>query len=380
MTYKIPLFNLNFDEQEVNAAISTIRSTWISSGPQTELLERTFAEKMNVKFAVALSNCTVALHLANLLVDIKHGDEVIVPSLTFVATVNAVKYTGAIPVFADITSVSNPTISVVDIEQKITSKTKAIIAMHYAGFPCDMNAIMKLAEQKGIKVIEDACHGPFSMYDHRYLGSIGEVGCFSFFSNKNISTGEGGILVTNSESLYKRAKLLRSHGMTSSSYDRSKGHTTEYDVVALGYNYRIDDIRSSIALAQLKKLDEDYRKRELIRKTYLENLKSEDRISISFAECNYQKVSNYIFTIALLNSDKDKRDSVRNFLGQEGIQTSVHYPAAHRFNIYRDNSVSLPNTEYYTDNTITLPMYGNLTTEEVQFICRTLKKAIDSLL
>jgi dTDP-4-amino-4,6-dideoxygalactose transaminase len=167
--------------------------------------------------------------------------------------------------------------------------------------------------------------------------------------------------------------------MTSSSYDRSKGHTTEYDVIALGYNYRIDDIRSSIALAQLKKLDEDYRKRDLARKEYINNLKSENRISICFGECNYKKVSNYIFTIALLNSDKDKRDSIRNYLGQEGIQTSVHYPAAHRFNIYRDNSISLPNTEYYTDNAITLPMYGNLAADEIQFICKTLKKALDSI-
>jgi dTDP-4-amino-4,6-dideoxygalactose transaminase len=379
MTYKIPLFNLNFDEEEISAAVSTIRSKWISSGPQTDLLEKTFANKMNVKFAVALSNCTVALHLANLLVDVQPGDEVIVPSLTFVATVNAVKYVGAVPVFADITGINNPTISVADIESKITEKTKAIIVMHYAGFACDMNAIMKLADQKGIKVIEDACHGPFSMYDDRYLGSIGEVGCFSFFSNKNISTGEGGIIVTNNETLYNKAKLLRSHGMTSSSYDRSKGHTTEYDVVALGYNYRIDDIRSSIALAQLKKLDEDYKKRDLVRKAYLENLKTEKRISISFGESCYQTVSNYIFTIALLNSDKNKRDGVRNFLGQEGIQTSVHYPAAHRFNIYRNELVSLPNTEYYTDNTITLPMYGNLTTEEIQFICKTLIKALDSI-
>lgn len=369
--YKIPIFDLNFDDKEEQAVIEVIRSKWISSGPKTIEFENKFASLLHIKHALALSNCTVALHMAMILLGIKDNDEVICPSLTFVATCNAVRYVNAIPVFADIKSYHNLTIDPEDVESKITKRTKAIIVMHYGGFSCDMDSIMKIARKHNLKVIEDACHGPLSEYHGLKLGTIGDIGCFSFFSNKNISTGEGGMLVTNNDEIAERAKLLRSHGMTSMSYERSKGHSTAYDVIDLGYNYRMDDIRSAIGIVQLNKLEYDLQKRAQIRKIYIEQLSKIDEVIIPFKN-NSEFSSNYIFPIILKDSTCQKRNHVRNKLADEGIQTSVHYPAVHKFSIYKNFFKELIKTEYVSDNLITLPMYSRLDINIIQYIIRTL--------
>lgn len=377
MSYKIPLFDLNFDQSEENAVLETIRSKWISTGPKVDAFEKRFAEMLNVQHSLALSNCTVALHLAMKLCNITDGDEVICPSLTFVATANAIRYVNATPVFADVVDINNLNIDSKDIEQKITSKTKAIIVMHYGGFACEMDSIMDIAQRHNLRVIEDACHGPLSEYKGKKLGTIGDVGCFSFFSNKNISTGEGGMLVTNNSRMFERAKLLRSHGMTSMSYERAKGHSTTYDVVELGYNYRMDDIRAAIGLAQLDKIEADLKKREEIRKLYVKALNKIDSIVVPFTNHNGFS-SNYIFPIILKNSNYKIRDAVREKLVKAGIQTSVHYPAVHRFSIYNDFYSELSNTDYAADNLITLPMYSKLTNNEIKYISDHLLKAISN--
>ena len=378
MDYKIPLFELNFDDAEEKAVLDTIRSKWISTGPKTAEFESKFASMLKVKHAVALSNCTVALHLGLKVLGIKDGDEVICPSLTFVATVNSIRYLNAIPVFADIKNYDDLTIDPEDIESKVTDKTKAIVVMHYGGFACDMEAILKIAKKYSLKVIEDACHGPLSEYNGKKLGTIGDVGCFSFFSNKNISTGEGGMLVTNDPELFERVKLLRSHGMTSLSYERSKGHSTSYDVIDLGYNYRMDDMRASIGIVQLDKLENDLKKRAKVRAKYVEALDENENLIIPFKDNKYFS-SNYIFPIVLKNSTREKRDEVRNKLAEAGIQTSVHYPAVHRFSIYKDYFIDLPNTDYISDNLITLPMYSSLNEEKVKLITTLLLEIIPNV-
>ena len=372
MSYKIPLFDLNFDRKEEEAVMEVIRSKWISSGPRTAALEEKFATMLEADQAVALTNCTVSLHLAMKLIGIEPGDEVICPSLTFVATCNAIRYVQAVPVFADVKSLEDLCMDPDDIERKITPRTRAIVVMHFGGFPCDMDRIMELARRHDLKVIEDACHGPLSEYKGKKLGTIGDMGCFSFFSNKNISTGEGGMLLTNNSDYADRARLLRSHGMTSMSYERSTGHSTSYDVVDLGYNYRMDDIRASIGLVQLDKLQADINRRAEIRRDYLELLKDVEGITLPFASSD-AIVSNYIFTIILNDSTVGKRDQLRNALAEAGIQTSVHYPAVHRFSIFREFSCDLPLTEYVTDNLITLPMYSRLSTDDLEYIASNLK-------
>ena len=268
--YKIPLFNLNYGKEEEEAIIETLRSKWISTGPKCIELEEKFSTLLGSKFAISLSNCTSALHLSLLALEINSDSEVIVPSLTFAATANAVKYVNAKAVFCDIISPENPTIDPSQLETLITNKTKAIIVMHYAGFPCDLKRILNIAKKHNIKIIEDACHAPLSEYNDGKIGTFGDIGCFSFFSNKNISTGEGGIVITDNKKLHDKIKLLRSHGMSSLSYDRHQGHATRYDILELGYNYRMDDIRASLALVQLKKLENDILKRIKIRQAYLE--------------------------------------------------------------------------------------------------------------
>jgi dTDP-4-amino-4,6-dideoxygalactose transaminase len=376
MSFKIPLFDLNCGKEETAAVVATLESKWLSMGPQCVELEEKFAAMCGSKRGVTVTNCTAALHLALMAMDIKEGDEVIVPSMTFVATANCVRYVGATPVFADITSLEDLTISVEDIANKITPKTKVIIPMHFAGYPADMDSIMALAKLHDLKVIEDACHGPLSEYKGQKLGSIGDVGCFSFFSNKNISTGEGGMLITNNDDIADRIKLLRSHGMTTMSYQRASGHATTYDVVDSGYNYRMDDLRASIGLVQIGKLRTDLESRAHVRSWYLVELKDISGIVIPFKNWT-EFSSNYVMPIILKDSTVDKRDALRDGMHAQGIQTSVHYPAVHRFSVFEKyNNKDLKLTEYVSDNEVTLPMYSSLKREDVKFIVATLKELI----
>jgi dTDP-4-amino-4,6-dideoxygalactose transaminase len=374
--YKIPLFDLNFDERETEAVVKTLKSKWLSMGPQCEELENKFNRMLNTRYSVSLSNNTAALHLAMLALDIKEGDEVIVPSYTFVASVNCIRYVNAKPVFVDIVSLNDLSMNPDEVEKNITEKTKAILVVHFGGFPVDMDAIMNIAKRHNLKVIEDACHGPLSEYKGKKLGSIGDVGCFSFFSNKNISTGEGGVLTTDNKKIYEKVKLLRSHGMTTMSYQRASGHATSYDVIDLGYNYRMDDIRASIGNVQLDKLQSDLDSRVQVRRWYVEKLSKLKSISVPYSG-NKEFVSNYIMPIILNNSNIEKRDEVRKKLQDAGIQTSNHYPAIHRFSIYKEYSRSLPITEYVADNEITLPMYSKLKEKDIDYVVDMLEEILD---
>jgi len=376
MAYNIPLFNLNFDEKEAQAAYDTIKSGWISTGPKNAELEQMFVDMWKVKYAVSMSNCTDSLHVCCMVCGFGPGDEVICPSLTFAASCNCIRYVGATPVFADIVGPNHLNIDPKDIERKITPKTKGIIVVHMAGFPARMDEIMAIAHKHNLKVIEDACHGPLSEYKGKKLGTIGDCAAFSFFSNKNISTGEGGMFITNNEEMAAKARLLRSHGMTTMSYQRAAGHATAYDIVELGYNFRLDDIRASIAIEQLKKLPADLEKRIEVRKRYIDGLSKIEGIVVPFADST-EFASNYIMPIVLLDSTKEKRNHIRECVHAAGIQTSVHYPAIHHFSIYKKAGFHLPQTEYVTDNEITLPMYAALTNEQIDFIVATLKQVLD---
>ena len=294
------------------------------------------------------------------------------------APANCIRYTGATPVFCDIVGPEHINIDPADIDRKITPRTKGIVVVHMAGFPARMDEIMAIAKEHNLKVVEDACHGPLSEYKGKKLGTIGDCSAFSFFSNKNISTGEGGMFVTDNEEFAAKARLLRSHGMSTMSYQRATGHATEYDITLLGYNYRMDDIRAAIAIEQLKKLPGDLEKRLEVRRQYVERLSKVAGIVVPFAD-NEEFVSNYIMPVVLLDGTKERRNKIREFIHAAGIQTSVHYPAIHRFSIYKESGAVLPQTEYVTDCEFTLPMYAALTPEQVDFICDTVEKAVDAI-
>lgn len=374
MGYKIPLFDLNYGQDEINAFKQCVDDNWISIGPKCAKFEETFAKMLGAKHAVSCDNCTNALFMSLMALGVGRGDEVLVPSLTFAATVNCVKYVGAKPVFVDVVSETDLHFNPNDAARKITSRTKAMIPMQYAGFPCDMDAIMRLAKKHGLHVVEDACHGPLSEYKGRKLGTIGDIGCFSFFSNKNISTGEGGMCVTDNPEIDKKLRLLRSHGMTTSSYQRAGGHSTKYDIVALGYNFRMDDIRANLGIAQLKKLPADLKKRAKVRAWYEELLKDIDVI-VPFAGCEGFS-SNYVFPICLKKGDGTYRDQVRDRIHAAGVQTSFHYPPVHQFSIYKRYKAKLPVTERVGERLITLPMYAKLTKADVKTIVKAVKESL----
>jgi dTDP-4-amino-4,6-dideoxygalactose transaminase len=315
---------------------------------------------------------------------IKEGDEVIVPSLTFVATANSVLYCGAKPVFADITSLDDFNISPDDILEKITTKTKAITIVHYGGYPCNMNAIMEIAEDHNLKVIEDAAHAPGAEYRGRKCGTIGDIGCFSFFANKNLVTGEGGMLVTNDDALAEKIRIMRSHGMTTLTkirimrshgmttltWDRHKGHAHSYDVVDLGFNYRINDMASALGLVQLKKLEINNEKRRKIVEGYRKRLKDISGISVPFK--NHKEKSSYHIFPILLSEDISREEFIER-LKEKGIQTSIHYPPVHLFTYYRKmfgfKEGMLPKTEYVGEHEVTLPLYPLMPCTDVQYIC-----------
>ncbi len=378
--WKVPLFDVNFDEREAQAVYDVVKSGWISMGGKSRELEEKFAHLVGAKYAIAVSSCTAALHLAMLSLGLGDGDEVIVPSLTFVATVNAVRYVGATPVFADIVSESDLTIDPNDVEGKITDRTKAIVVMHYAGFPVDMTAIMDIARRYGLYVVEDAAHAPLSYFNGKHLGTFGDIGAFSFFSNKNMTTAEGGMVVTDNEEIANKVRLLRSHGMTTLSYDRYRGHASSYDVVALGYNYRLDDIRAALGLVQMDKLEDGVGKRRKLVAKYRQLLADDDRIIVPF-EGKDELSSHYIFVVIIRGADREKRDRIRAILAEKyRIQTSVHYPPVHKFSIYREFSTSLPITERVASSLITLPLFDRMTEEDVEYVVDSLKKTLDEVI
>jgi len=326
---------------------------------------------------VALSSGTAALHLAVIAAGIKPGDEVIVPSLSFVASSNAILYAGAKPVFVDISALDDFNLSCRDVERKITARTKAIMVVHYGGYLADMERIKEIARSHRLFIIEDSAHAIGADLNSRMAGTLGNVGCFSFFSNKNMATGEGGMIVTDSDRLAKKLKLLRSHGMTSVTLDRFKGHSHSYDVVDLGYNYRMTEISAALGILQLKKLPGANRKRKILTNLYLTHLKGTDGLSIPFQDYP-RNSSHHLFPILL--DRKISRKKFMELLRTEGIQSSIHYPPIHRFSYYRRNlkrrQAKLPLTEHVGAHEVTLPLYPLLKKNEVAFVCEKIKRIL----
>ena len=374
MDWKVPLADLDFGEEEEAAVLKVLRSRWLTMGESTQEFESNFAAFTGVKHAFALSNATEALHLACLALGIGAGAEVIVPSLTFVATANAVLYTGAEVTFADILGAHDLTISPQDIEKQISPRTKAIMVMHYGGFPCQMEAIMEIADNHGLFVIEDNAHAPGASLNGIPLGTWGDVGCFSFFSNKNLAVGEGGMLVTNRDDVAEKVKRLRSHGMTTLTWDRHKGHAYTYDVVDLGYNYRIDEIRSALGIVQLNKLIANNARRERITKSYREAF-SNTGIGLPFCD-PAGKPAYHIFPI-LLPEEVDRKSFIAK-MKEHRIQTSIHYPPVHTFEYYRKRypGISLVQTETVAKQEVTLPLFPTMSTEDVNMVASTVRASL----
>jgi dTDP-4-amino-4,6-dideoxygalactose transaminase len=377
MEWKIPLSDIDFGPEEQAAVGDVLRSKWLTMGSVTQEFEQAFAAYTGAKYAIAVTNATAALHLACVVAGLKPGDEAIVPSLTFVATANAVRYTGATPVFADITGENDLNISSQSIERAITKQTRAILVMHYGGYACDMPGIMELARKNNLKVIEDAAHAVGSELEGRKLGTWGDIGCFSFFSNKNMTTGEGGMLITNDEAYSQRLNLLRSHGMTSLTWDRHKGHAWSYDVVDLGYNYRIDEIRAALGMVQLGKLEANNERRRHLTKTYREVLEElAPQAVVPFAD---HAGSSAAHLMPILLPAGTARSNFMENMKAQGIQTSIHYPPVHSFTAYADDQGKnpLPITDELAAREVTLPLYPTLTDDDVVTVGRAIAQSLN---
>ncbi len=378
MEWKIPLSDIDFGPEEQAAVDAVLRSKWLTMGAVTQELEQAFAAYVGAQHAVAVTNATAALHLACLVAGLGPGVEAIVPSLTFVATANAIRYTGATPVFADIAGENDLNISCESIEKAITERTRAILVVHYGGYACDMPAIMALARQRGLKVIEDAAHAVGSELEGRQLGTWGDIGCFSFFSNKNMTTGEGGMLVTDDEAYARKLQLLRSHGMTSLTWDRHKGHAWSYDVVELGYNYRIDEIRAALGVVQLRKLGPNNERRRRLTELYREALvELVPQVTVPFE--GHSGISAAHLMPVILPRGASRLNFMESMKSQ-GIQTSVHYPPIHSFTAYdgKPQEASLPLTDDIAAREVTLPLYPMMTDEDTLTTVRAVAQALGS--
>ncbi|EXI64209.1 MAG: UDP-4-amino-4-deoxy-L-arabinose--oxoglutarate aminotransferase [Candidatus Accumulibacter adjunctus] len=376
--WKVQLFKLNYDEQEVQAVCEVLRSAWITMGPKTEEFERAFAAHLGADSrATAVANGTAALHLALLALGVGPGDEVIVPSLTFVADLNTVMLVGAKPVLADCTSLSDWNMDPADIERKVTPRTKAVMIVHYAGYPCAMDRILAVCDRHRLPLIEDCAHAPGAKYRGRSLGTFGAFGCFSFFTNKNLSVGEGGMVVSQYDEGDREIRYLRSHGMTALTLDRHLGRSISYDVIRPGLNYRIDEMRAALGVVQLAKLPNAQQRRAAIVARYTKELAGIAGLMIPFASgCDDIEPAYHIFPV-LLPVDCHRSQVIAS-LKAEGVQSSIHYPACQDFSAYCKLQLGeTPIACEITHRELTLPLYPTMTDGEVDIVIGAFTKALE---
>jgi perosamine synthetase len=362
----IPVFRPCYGEEEIEAVREVLKSGWVGLGPRTKEFEDRFAEYVGVKYAVALNSCTAALHLAMEVMGTEDG-EVITTPMTFVSTNHAILYNNAKPVFCDIEP-DTLNIDASKIEELVTEKTKAIVVMHYGGYACDVDPILDIAKRHKLKVIEDAAHGCGGEYKGRKLGSLGDIGCFSFHAVKNLATGEGGMITTDDPEVYGRLMKLRWMGITKDTWSReeedSKRYSWYYDVVELGYKYHMNDVPAAIGLVQLRKLDAlNHRRREISRK-YTEAFSAFGWIEVPVVKDYMTKSACHNYVIKL-----EKRDELNDYLKGRGVSTGVHYYPNHLYNMYKPHYRHLPIAESVWKKVLTLPLFPDLSeTEQAHII------------
>ena len=365
----IPYCLPSIDEDEIQEVVDTLRSGWLTTGAKTARFEKEFSTYVGAGYAIATNSCTAGLHLSVVALDIGPGDEVITSPLTFAATANVIVHCGATPVFADIEP-STYTLSVEDVEQKITHRTKAIIPVHYAGHPCRMHEIVDLAAANGLKVIEDAAHAVGTLYDSRHVGSIGDVTSFSFYATKNLTTGEGGMVTTDDESLAERIRSLSLHGLSADAWARySQPSSWQYVVSEPGFKYNMADIQAALGLHQLRKLEQFTQRRRRIAETYRSRLGNLDLVLP--VEEEYARHTYHLYPI--LVEGIERSDFIER-MTDRGIGTSVHFSPLHLQPYYRDTfgykKGDFPITEAIFARLVSLPLYPRMRDEDVERVSK----------
>ena len=375
----IPFSRPWIDETEIEAVSQVLESKWISTGARVREFERAFAEYLGVEHAIAVSSCTAALHLSLVVTGIGIGDEVITTPYTFTATAEAIRYVGAKPVFVDI----NPETLNIDIEQieaAITPRTRTIIPVHIAGLPCDMDALQEICHTHNLVLIDDAAHAIPTQYNGKYIGNIGDLSAFSFYANKNMTTGEGGMITTNNDNYAETLRTMRLHGIDKDAWARqSKRSIWRYDITSEGYKYNMTDIQAAMGLCQLMKLNKQHERRQKFAEIYNTELQKYPQIKTPYHPKNVYQHAWHLYIIQLQIGNRD--DFVES-LREENIECSVHYIPLHLFEFYQKqygyNVGDFPNAEEVFERVVSLPLHPGLTESDVSLVIGTIGKVLDA--
>ncbi len=375
MTWTVPLTDVQMAEEDLAAVADCLRSGWLTMGPRTAAFEAAVAEWTGSPFAVAVSSGTAALHLACAALGLGPGDEVIVPAFTFLATAHAPRYVGAVPVLADVTSCESPNLSVDDVARRLTDRTRAVIAVHMCGYPADVAALGSLCAERGIVLIEDAAQALGARVDGGLAGTAAELGCLSFFSKKQLCLGEGGMVLTADEELARKVRLLRSHAMTSGTWDRHRGHEDSYDVIDIGFNFRLDEPRAALGISRLPRVGAAIAHRRSVVRTYREQLGGLNGVTLMWDEPAVEAASHFAFPI--LFESGEARAEARNVIAAHGVQTT-RYPVLHELTEYASYASygSLPSAEAAADRHLALPLSSHTTPEEIALVVDAVRAAL----
>ncbi len=375
--WRVPLTDVAMAERDVEEVLDCLRSGWLTMGPRTKAFEEALANYVDISHVAAVCSGTAALHLACLAAGIGQGDEVIVPAFTFVASAAAPRYVGAEPVLCDVRGPRDFNIDPEDVARRITPRTRAVIAVHFGGYAADVMALRELCDEHGLLLIEDCAEAIGARIDDsgRQVGTVGELGCFSFFSKKQLCVGEGGMVCTTEEELDRRVRLFRSHALTSSTWDRHRGHDPAYDVVDIGFNFRLDEPRAALGLSRLTRLDQDIAARRDVVRTYRERLAGLPGIELAFDEQAVERSSHFVFPVLL--KDRQARDRFREGLRSEGIQTTW-YPALHSFSEYRGYAPAdgLPQASATADRHCALPLSATMDDSDMDAVLHAIRASI----
>jgi dTDP-4-amino-4,6-dideoxygalactose transaminase len=378
MTWRVPLVEIAVTDEDVDAVLDCLRSGWLTMGPRTQAFEEALAERVGVKHAIACSSGTAALHLACVAAGVGPGDEVIVPALTFVASAHAPRCCGADVVLCDSASVLDAGVDVDAVEALMTPRTKAVVAVHMWGYPARVEALRELCGERGVVLIEDCAEAISARVESGgQVGSIGDLGCFSFFSKKQLAVGEGGVVTTDDDDLAATVRSLRSHAMSSVTWERHRGHGLGYDVTDVGFNYRMDEPRAALGLSRLARLDADIEARRQVARAYRERLRDLDGIEVPYDDEDVERSSHFGFPV--LAGSGDRRDALRTELQARGVQTTW-YPAIQTLSEYRDAAerLDLNVAAEIGSRQFTLPIHASLGDEQVGFVIDRLSAALEA--
>ena len=377
LTYGLPLI----EDDDIAAVVDSLKSNWITKGPKTHEFEKRFAEYIGVKYAIAVNSCTAGLHLALVAAGISAGDEVITTPMTFASSANVIIHSGATPVFADVDPVTM-NIDVNEIRKKMTPRTKAIIPVHLAGHPCEMDEIMDLAREHNLFVLEDAAHAVYTKYKGQLIGSIGNATAFSFYATKNLATGEGGMVTTNDQALADKIRIMSSHGMSRNAWNRyTASGSWYYEILHPGFKYNMTDIQAALGLTQLEKLERMQGIRREIAERFNEEFSKMPELEIP-PEKDYARHAWHLYIIKL-NMDKlsiDRTEFIEE-LKKEQIGTSVHFIPVPMHPYYRDTfnyqKGDFPQAETTFERIISLPLYPKMSKQDTEDVIEAVKGIVE---